>query len=218
MNSRFPVLASISALLKVVAAVELLVAGFIGLAAVQSGWGFVLGLLAGIVPAISLWAYAEIIGVALAIEENTFQTRQALTRLSPTSAAPAAQTVPPAPVAAAAEQFMPTNRTEWVAEPPAAISPRHPVHVSLSGFGSGQLVRFNWITKTRTGISIGEARADQAGVASLNFLAPLGQVPGSYEVTGRAPDGRTARTTVELPQSEAPGSVEPRPTEPEPAR
>jgi hypothetical protein len=80
---RFPVLQGISILLKVLAVIILVIGIIGGLLASQQNGGIVslLGLWVGaLIWAIGLWAYSELIGVVLAIEENTRNTYNAVAR------------------------------------------------------------------------------------------------------------------------------------------
>ena len=88
---RFPILRGISALLKVLA-VLVLVGGFFGGLAVRQELGGGSMLLTWVLAAgngIGLWAFAKLIGVLLAIEENTRRTADStVTASRPPSAGP----------------------------------------------------------------------------------------------------------------------------------
>jgi hypothetical protein len=74
---RFPALSTISMLLKVLAVLVLIIGLIAGL--VASGWEIRLPIWIGAaIQALLLWAFAEMIAVALAIEKNTWATHQAL--------------------------------------------------------------------------------------------------------------------------------------------
>lgn len=79
MNTRFPALTTIAILLKVLAAIIAL-GGLIGAFVIGGGPGFAEFILT-VIAVITLWAYAEIIAVALAIEDNTHRTSDATVRL-----------------------------------------------------------------------------------------------------------------------------------------
>ncbi|MDQ3412514.1 MAG: hypothetical protein M3509_10415 [Chloroflexota bacterium] len=87
---RFPVLRGISVSLKILAVLVLVAGILIGL--VGRGTGNQLGAIAtfgtfliAAIYAIGLWVSAEMIGVLLAIEENTRQSASLMARLTPTS-------------------------------------------------------------------------------------------------------------------------------------
>lgn len=92
--TRFPVLHTISLLLKGFAVFVVLVGVLGGL--MQDGAIFKLLTIAGVVVyGVLIWAFAELIGVALAIESNTYETQQALIRQAPANRAEPANTPPP---------------------------------------------------------------------------------------------------------------------------
>jgi hypothetical protein len=91
--SRFPALKSIALILKFFAV--LAVAGGIVGAVEQDGLLLRLGALAGgLLSALLLWAFSELISVALAIEANTYQAQRALTHANTVAWTPASSRRP----------------------------------------------------------------------------------------------------------------------------
>lgn len=87
MNSRFPVLSTISTLLRVLGIIIAVVAvlGFLTRAGSDFGQAVIV-LIGGAISAIYIYAVAELIGVAFAIEQNTRDAAEAIGRLRMTSA------------------------------------------------------------------------------------------------------------------------------------
>jgi hypothetical protein len=76
--SRFPVLRTIALLLKGFAALAVLIGVVVALT--QDGAAMKIAFLAGaLLYGVVLWAFSELISVALAIESNTYLTQQSLT-------------------------------------------------------------------------------------------------------------------------------------------
>jgi len=93
--SHFPVLKTISMVLKLFAVLS--IAGGIVAAFAEGDLPVRIGAVAGgLLSALILWAFAELISVALAIESNTFRTQQALTRSNTVAWTPASSR-PPTP-------------------------------------------------------------------------------------------------------------------------
>ena len=95
--SRFPVLRTIAYLLKGFAVLAVLLGLLVALT--QDGGAMKLAYLAGaLLYGVMLWAFSELISVALSIESNTYQTQQVLTAgASPANKPLQPLTLPPVP-------------------------------------------------------------------------------------------------------------------------
>ena len=198
--SRFPILSTISILLKVVAVITLLVGLIAGFA--QGSGGMIVTWITSVIGSIVLWAYAEIISVALAIEENTYNTHRALLDLgSSRSLAPSMQSgqspfpspapshMAPSPAQRGGAAF---TRSLSLANPyghPGAL-----VHGDVRGFPSGAVVDITWIGPDGTSHPLAKVNANPNGQAAIAFAVPEWETEGLRQVQASASRGPRATT------------------------
>lgn len=214
--SRFPVLATISVLLKVLAVLVVLV-GFIGgIAAANDTDPFgrsdfnagvlflvwVPALISGVV----LWAYAEIIAVVLAIEDNTFRSAELLGELvraggprAPGSSGPApiGSSLPQAPYQPAYQTLSrpgqrPVGRGGQLSLWPPSGSPGTTVQAQVDGVPAGSVINLDWFGGDGTAHRLVTVNATLQGHAIFSFTAPDWETAGARQVVASASWGRAA--------------------------
>ncbi|MGI8477881.1 MAG: hypothetical protein ACR2OO_16150, partial [Thermomicrobiales bacterium] len=155
--SRFPVLQTIASLLKGLAVLVVVVGFIVGLAVRGVPGALVLGIAAGVY-AVVLWAFAESLGVVLAIESNTYASSQSLANLTASGGLPSLAAAPgfatgggpPARQGASSANASRGQPRRSLGLFPPMGSAATPVQAVMQGFTAGQVVTLEWTTRAGT--------------------------------------------------------------------
>lgn len=154
---------------------------------------------------VGLWAYAEIIAVVLAIEENTFETRQALAAPTRSASQPAGETwraggdggdstwslSRPAP---SAPMQRPRSAERSLRLTPSTGIPGASITAQIGGFPPGAVIALTWFEDNGSPHAVARVNATPQGNASVTFTVPETETAGSRRVEAAA--SGSAKTTA----------------------